>query len=193
LLVGIAGRHLGGDFSYDRVEASGTVETHFGFKDTRELFVRGIAGAAAASSGAPLQRQLQPGGGDYVRGLERGEVLAHSLLWQQLIAGMSFSGIWKRIHRQQQSHPDSSGNSGPKLPFDPNDSYVTLFFDHAGSGNSTSFSRTLTSGRSLKGFGIAAELDRLQGKFDFTIGYAYSPQSELHKRGLVFTGIKFRL
>jgi hypothetical protein len=192
LLVGIAGRHLGGDFSYDTIEASGTIETHFGFKDTRELFVRGIAGATTVSSGVPLQRQLQPGGGDYVRGLERGEVLARSVLWQQLITGMSFSGIWKRIHRQQQSHPGSD-NSGPKLPFDPNESYVTLFLDHAWSGNSTSFSRTLTSGKSLKGFGIAAELDRLQGKFDFTIGYAFSPQSELHQKGLVFTSIKFRL
>jgi hypothetical protein len=40
--------------------------------------------------------------------------------------------------------------------------------------------------------GIAAELGRLSQRMDLTVGYGYSRQSTLHKRGVIFLGVNIR-
>jgi hypothetical protein len=184
-----AGRWLGADFSYDTVEASGSTQITFGLQDTNQFLLRGKAGLGSASQGTPVQKQLQIGGANYIRGLERGEYLAHALVWQQVEAGVSFLSLWRWARSLRRS---ANTSQSPALPFDAENSYVKVFFDHGRISPATSITRAAESGAVLQGYGIAAELGRLQNRIDLTIGYGFSPQSALHKKGVVFTGFEIR-
>jgi hypothetical protein len=189
-----AGRWLGADFSYDSMEISGSTQITFGLQDTRQFLLRGKAGLASASHGTPVQKQIQIGGADYVRGLERGEYLAHALVWQQVEAGVSFVSFWRWLKslRRGAAPAGTAARQGPTLPFDTENSYVKIFFDHGRISSAASITRAAESGMALQGYGIAAELGRLQNRMDLTIGYGFSPQSALHKKGVVFTGFEIR-
>jgi hypothetical protein len=188
-------RKVGGDFAYDSAYATGTAELSFGIREPYQFLLRSRAGAGNASRGTPLQRLFQVGGADYVRGLEKGEFTPNTLLWQQSEAGASLPTVWGWI-RSALGRPNSSqacSSPGPSpLPFSLARSYLELFWDHARASEGTSLRNVPDRGSSLQGYGFAIELGQLQNSLNLSIGWGYSPQSYLHKHGVMFVGATFR-
>jgi hypothetical protein len=182
---------LGADFAYDSVLTTGTAELSFGIQEPYQFLVRERAGAGSVSHGTPLQRLFQIGGADYVRGLERGEFTANTLVWQRSEAGINFTTLLNWIRSERCSSPATPCNDSqsPQLPFNLHHSYLEVFFDHARVSPGTSYGNTDTAGRVLQGYGIALELGKLQNTINLSIGYGYSAQSTLHPHGVMFVGV----
>lgn len=191
------GRWLGGDFAYDAAQASGSFELTFGTREPYEYLLRGRAGAGSASRGTPLPRLFQIGGPDYVRGLERGEFTANTLLWQQAEAGPSLTKLWSWIQALRPGHKNPAAcadATSPQLPFNLRTSYLALFYDHARVGQGTSLPNVLdqSASASLQGYGAALELGKVKNVMNISLGYGYSPQSQLHRHGVMFVGVTLR-
>jgi hypothetical protein len=191
------GRWLGGDFAYDAVQASGSFELTFGTREPYEYLLRGRAGAGSASRGTPLPRLFQIGGPDYVRGLERGEITGNTLLWQQAEAGPSLTKLWSWIQALRPGHKKPAAcadATSPQLPFNLRTSYLALFYDHARVAQGTSLPNVLdpSASASLQGYGAALELGKVKNVMNISLGYGYSPQSQLHRHGVMFVGVTLR-
>jgi len=189
------GRWLGGDFAYDVASATGTFELTFGIREPNQYLIRGRAGAGSASHGTPLPRRFQIGGPDYVRGLERGEFTANTLLWQRAEAGPSLKTLGSWIQALRPSHPQPApctDSKSSQLPFDLRSSYLEVFYDRARVSQGTSWLNVPDQGASLQGYGAALELGKLKNTITISLGYGYSPQSTLHRHGTMFVGVTLR-
>jgi hypothetical protein len=189
-------RWLGGDFAYDAAAATGTFELTFGLREPHQYLIRGRAGAGSASRGTPLPRLFQIGGPDYVRGLERGEFTANTLLWQQAEGGPSLTTLLGWIQALRPSHrqpPPCTDTSSARLPFDLRSSYLEVFYDHARVSQGTSWVNVLDQSTSLQGYGAALELGKVKNTIGLSLGYGYSPQSTLHRHGVMFVGVTLKM
>jgi hypothetical protein len=71
--------------------------------------------------------------------------------------------------------------------------YVKVFYDRGRVFETKSLGEILNPAHGVKGYGIAAELRGIafikNKRANLTIGYARSPDSLLHRRGVVVTGL----
>ena len=98
----------------------------------------------------------------------------------------------------KKSGPRTEGGSEDPTPkqfggIDLANTYVKTFYDRGRLFDTTSLGRILNPAHGVKGYGIAAELRGLaiiqNKRANLTIGYARSPDSLLHRRGIIVTGL----
>src|SRR5204862_5653260 len=102
--------------------------------------------------------------------------------------------LWHVVSRhsvtERLTSADCFGTGESQLPFQINNAYLKVFYDRGRVHDSDSFVGPVTVDRVAEGYGAAVELRRLGGKnINLSIGYAYSPESTLHKHGTTYTGV----
>jgi hypothetical protein len=169
-------RHLSGDFDFSRPQVSSTTEGLFGWRTRQDLLVRHTWLAGDATAGTPLFQLHRLGGATNVRGIEEGEYVGRTLRAQQFTVGIGLPVLWPAL--AQPGGPAALVNS-----------YVTMFYDR---GRVTLDEAT----RDAHGYGVGVEIRNLPAgrrRAHISIGWARSPQSFLHRRGVMTMGVHFGL
>jgi hypothetical protein len=190
---------LGGDFSYRQYDLSAGVQMFFGFAAPTDLFLRYQRGAGATSSETPLHKLFRLGGPLNVRGLEEGEFVGNSYAYDRAEFGIAFLPLVRTV-RNLFPHGKKTVNANPELPAATNfggidlaNTYVKIFYDRGRVFDTKSLGEILNPAHGVKGYGIAAEMRGIafimNKRANLTIGYARSPDSLLHRRGVVVTGL----
>jgi hypothetical protein len=87
--------------------------------------------------------------------------------------------------------PPMPGEEPAKPAIDLSKIYLKAFYDRGRVSNDASLSDLLALRHAAKGYGFAVEIQALPAagrRITFSIGYARSPDSVLHRSGLVITG-----
>jgi outer membrane protein assembly factor BamA len=171
----------------------------FGFSAPTDLFLRYQRGTGATSNGAPLYKLFRLGGPLNVRGLEEGEFVGNSYAYDRAELGVallpavrtirSLFPHGKKADNQTSAEPAATNFGGIDLA----NTYVKTFYDRGRVFDTKSLGEILNPAHGVKGYGIAAEMRGIafimNKRANLTIGYARSPDSLLHRRGVVVTGL----
>ena len=190
---------LGGDFSYRQFELSAGAQMFFGFSAPTDLFLRYQRGTGSTSSGTPLIKLFRLGGPLNMRGLEEGEFVGNSYAYDRSEFGVALLPLVGTI-RNLFPHGKKASNTNPEEPAATNfggidlaNTYVKIFYDRGRVFETKSLGEILNPAHGVKGYGIAAEMRGIafimNKRANLTIGYARSPDSLLHRRGVVVTGL----
>jgi hypothetical protein len=192
---------LGADFAYRQYDLSGGAQVFFGFTSPANMFLRYVRGAGASSSGTPLFKAFRLGGSLNVRGLEEGEFVGNSYAYDRTELGVGLLPLVSTIRRllpfgkKSDQRGAEDQDAAPKQfgGIDLANTYVKMFYDRGRVFETKSLGEILNPAHGVKGFGIAAELRGLafiaNKRANLTIGYARSPDSLLHRRGIIVTGL----
>lgn len=187
-------RVFGADYDYNKVNVTLSAEFFFGFSSWRDTLLRYNRVMGTSTHGTPIFELQRLGGPATVRGLEEGEVIGRKLSADQAEFGVNALLIWQVISRGSVAETlrktDCTG--GEQGPFDFRNAYLKFFYDRGRVHDADSFLAPNTFSRTAEGYGAAIELRRLGGQnVNLSLGYAYSPQSSLHKHGTIYTGISY--
>jgi len=148
---------------------------------------------STSTPGTPLFELGRLGGPLTVRGLEEGEFIGRKLSADQFELGINALVLWHVVTRkpvEEMLLRDCLDESTSGLPFDVSNAYLKVFYDLGRVHDQDSFVNPIA--RTARGYGIALELRQMAGKnVNLSIGYAYSPDSALHKSGTVYTGVSY--
>ena len=190
---------LGADFAYRQYELTAGAQVFFGFSAPNNMFLRYQRGVGASSSGTPIFKSFRLGGSLNVRGLEEGEFVGNSYAYDRTEFGVAFLPLIRTIRFMlpfgRKSGARGSEDATPKQfgGIDLNNTYVKTFYDRGRLFDTKSLGAILNPAHGVKGWGIAAEMRGLafiqNKRANLTIGYARSPDSLLHRRGIVVTGL----
>ncbi|HSK62682.1 MAG TPA: hypothetical protein VK893_02535, partial [Pyrinomonadaceae bacterium] len=191
---------LGADFAYRQYELSAGAQIFFGFTSPTNMFLRYVRGAGASSSGTPLFKEFRLGGSLNVRGLEEGEFIGNSYAYDRTEFGVGLLPLVSTVRHllpfgRKSDQRGSEENAGPKQfsGIDLANTYVKIFYDRGRVFETKALGEILNPAHGVKGYGIAAELRGLafinNKRANLTIGYARSPESLLHRRGIIVTGL----
>jgi hypothetical protein len=184
---------LGGDFAYRQYELTAGAQVFFGFSSPVDLFLRYQRTVGATGNGAPEFQLFRLGGAQNVRGLEEGELIGSSFATDRTEFGV---GLLPIIRGTRTLFGRS--NNDESLPtnlagLDLTNTYIKVFYDRGRTFDEKTLTRILNPAHGVKALGIAAELRGIgflgRTRLNLTIGYARSPDSLLHPRGLVVTGV----
>ena len=190
---------IGGDFSYRQYELSTGAQMFFGFAAPTDLFLRYQRGTGATSSGTPLIKLFRLGGPLNMRGLEEGEFVGNSYAYDRSEFGVALLPLVHTV-RNLFPHGKKTNDANPQEPAATNfggidlaNTYVKIFYDRGRVFETKSLGEILNPSHGVKGYGIAAEMRGIafimNKRANLTIGYARSPDSLLHRRGTVVTGL----
>jgi hypothetical protein len=189
---------FGADYEYNKVNVTVSTEFVFGFKSWRDLLLRYNRVMGVSTHGTPIFELQRLGGPLTVRGLEEGEIIGRKLSADQFEFGLNALFVWGIISRKSVAESllktdcETSEDPSSRLPFDIRNSYLKFFYDLGRMHDSDSFLAPGNFSRTAEGYGAAIELRRLGGQnVNLSLGYAYSPQSTLHKHGTIYTGISY--
>lgn len=194
---------LGADFAYRQYELNAGAQVFFGFSAPNNLFLRYQRGVGASSGGTPIFKAFRLGGSLNVRGLEEGEFVGNSYAYDRTELGVALLPLIRTIRYMlpfaRPSGPrGTQGGAEDATPkqfggIDLNNTYVKTFYDRGRLFDTNSLGGILNPAHGVKGWGIAAELRGLafiqNKRANLTIGYARSPDSLLHRRGIIVTGL----
>ncbi len=190
---------FGADFDYRQYELTAGAQMFFGFTSSTDLFLRYQRGVGASSNGTPLFKLFRLGGPLNVRGLEEGEFVGNSYAYDRSELGVGFLPLlrtFRQIFSRSKKSEQSGSADGPPPNFagiDLANTYVKVYYDRGRTFDSKSLGAILNPAHGVKGYGIAAELRGIafiqNRRANLTIGYARSPESLLHRRGIVVTGL----
>jgi hypothetical protein len=180
-LVKRGGSLFGGDFLFTRRDASATGRIFWGWRSRKDVFFRYKRGVGGGTVGTPIFLLQRIGGSGNVRGIEEGEYIGRYAAYDQWTAGISFAALWTTFGGGERG-------LGPLA-----EAYLTALHDRAALDDAGPITRP---GGSFHGSGIGVEL-RNMGAFgrrvNLLIGYARSPQSALHRRGMMILDVNFGL
>jgi hypothetical protein len=198
---------FGGDFKYDRYLLSVGGQIFFGFASPTDAFLRYERGAGIGSRGTPLFDLFRLGGSQFGRGLEEGEVIGRSVAYDRSELGAGILPLWHLVKhalpgsKQKSASGGAADGGNPESNAAPNIAgidlstvYVKVFYDRARLFDTSSFSDVLNPSHGVHGYGAAFELRGMNvggRRANLTLGYARSPQSSLHRRGVIVTGVSF--
>lgn len=168
-------RQFSGDYDFWRPHIAASAEALSGWRSRRELLFRHEWGATFASAGTPLFQLPRMGGGGNVRGIEQGEFVGRELRYQQSTVGIGLPVFWPALEKAEGQIAALAH------------SYLTAFYDRGRVGEASRFT-------SANGYGIAAEIRDLPAgkqRAHISVGWARSPQSVLHRRGVVTMRVIF--
>jgi hypothetical protein len=134
-----------------------------------------------------------------VRGLDEGEFVGNSYAYDRAEFGIAFLPLVRTV-RNLFPHGKKTVNANPELPAATNfggidlaNTYVKIFYDRGRVFDTKSLGEILNPAHGVKGYGIAAEMRGIafimNKRANLTIAYARSPDSLLHRRGVVVTGL----
>jgi hypothetical protein len=116
----------------------------------------------------------------------------------QFEVGINAMVLWNLITRKPVAEMLSKGNCldsddpSAKLPFDIRNAYLKFFYDQGRIHDSDSFAVPGNSNRTARGYGAAVEIRDVGGKnINLSFGYAFSPESALHKSGAIYSGVSY--
>jgi len=179
-----------GDFTFTQVLGSVQSTIYFGFTAPRDFLVRFRKGLGTDTGATPLFELFRLGGSDSLRGMEQGEFVGQKIAFEQSDAGISLRQIvsWIR-HDLRKLEPEKT----PKpSPIDLSKIYILGFYDRAKVTTASTFSDLLLFSHAPKGYGAEVEIESLATgtkRLNLAIGYGYSPDSVLHRKGLVITTV----
>ena len=190
---------IGGDFAYRQYELSAGAQMFFGFASPTDFFLRYQRGTGATSNETPLYKQFRLGGPLNVRGLEEGEFVGISYAYDRTEFGVAFLPLVRTV-RNLFPHGKKTNNATQAEPAPTNiggldlaNTYLKVFYDRGRVFDTKSLGEILNPAHGVKGYGIAAEMRGIafimNKRANLTIGYARSPDSVLHRRGVVVTGL----
>ena len=184
---------FGADYKFNKLRALVSADILFGSSSAKDFFVRYNRVMSTSTHGTPLFELARLGGPLTVRGLEEGEIIGRKLSADQFEFGVNALVLWHLFTRKQVAttlQRDCLDESTSSLPFDVSNAYLKVFYDLGRVHDPDSFSDPLS--RTAKGYGLALELRQLGSKnINLSIGYAYSPDSVLHKSGTIYTGVSY--
>ena len=188
-------RLFGADYKYNKASASVTFEAFFGSSSPRDYFFRYTRVMSTATHGTPVFELFRLGGPGSVRGIEEGEFIGRKMSADQFEVGINVLLLWQWIARNNAAkdlqRDECEGEVESALPVDLSKTYLKVFYDLGRINDQDSFS-TGPVRLSARGYGLAFELRQLGGQdINLTIGYAYSPESRLHRSGTVYTGVSY--
>lgn len=185
---------LGGDFDFRQYLLTGTLESFFGFQNGRDFRLRYRRGFGAASIGTPAYQFFRLGGVSSVRGIEEGEFVGRGIGFAQAEAAVSARWLWSLIPKKPVPPSDPAAEpaaSSPPPPISLDQVYVTVFYDRGHVLARPRVGDLVRLNKPAWGRGIAVELRGLANKANISIGYARSPQSLDHRKGLMIIGVGF--
>jgi hypothetical protein len=177
-----------GDFAFTQVLGSMRGTLYFGVATPRDFLLRFRKGLGTNTGAPPLFELFRLGGSDTLRGMEQGEFVGQKIAFEQGDAGVSVRQIvaWFK-HDAKKLEPEQS----PKpSPIDLSKIYVLGFYDRARITTASTFSDLLWFNHAPKGYGAEVEIESLSAgtkRLSLSLGYGYSPDSVLHRKGVVVT------
>ncbi len=184
---------LGGDFAYRQYELAAGAQVFFGFSSPADLFLRYQRTVGATGNGAPEFQLFRLGGAQNVRGLEEGELIGSSFATDRTEFGVGLLPIIQGVRTLFGRRSDDKNFPTNIAGLDLTNTYIKVFYDRGQTFDEKTLSRILNPAHGVKALGIAAELRGIgflgRTRLNLTIGYARSPDSLLHPRGLVVTGV----
>ena len=186
---------LGSDLPYQAWNIRASIEGVFWlFSATPrgDILLRYVHGYGDTSNDTPLFRFLRVGGEANVRGVEEGEFIGQRLQSQQFEAGVSLCSLGQLIFPMALKSDNPTVGECQAGSLDLSRAFLKAFFDHADVAERVAGSQFIRGSRSILGGGAAVELHDLQVgslKLSLALGYAYSPDSQRHPSGTVFTQV----
>jgi hypothetical protein len=179
LLGAVVPSALSDHFDYTMWQAALGTTIWFGWQDSRDFFLSQNARNGSLFGHAP-DLELFRLGGSSVRGLQEGELAGQSVLSTSTELGYGLARLGHLLF--------SSTNS---TPLDA--TYLTGFIDWGRTSQSGSIGSPWHEGSGAVAYGAAIDIAQssLGPLSRFNIGYAYSPQSKLHRSGMVFVSASF--
>jgi hypothetical protein len=183
-----------GDFVFTQVQASVQATLYFGgTQHPRDYFVRFRKGIGTSNGATPLFELFRLGGTDNTRGVEQGEQVGRQIAFEQSEAGVSARQIVSWFQRKPTAALVDPPAAQPPSPIDLNRIYLTGFYDRGrvfSNPGSSSFSDLMIFNHGAKGYGLLVALAGLSvgnRRITLGIGYARSPDSRQHSKGLPIT------
>jgi hypothetical protein len=168
-------------------------QVFFGFSSPADLFLRYQRTVGATGNGAPEFQLFRLGGAQYVRGLEEGELIGSSFATDRTEFGVGLLPIIQGAKTLFGRKGDNKNLPTNVAGLDLTNTYIKVFYDRGRTFDEKTLSRILNPAHGVNALGIAAELRGIgflgRTRLNLTIGYAHSPDSLLHPRGLVVTGV----
>jgi hypothetical protein len=96
------------------------------------------------------------------------------------------------VFRPPKPPHEKTANAKPPRALNLATTYVKVFYDRGATANTASAANLLAVSHAAHGYGVAAEvsgLPVLKRRASLTIGYGRSPQSLLHRSGMIITGV----
>lgn len=184
---------LDGDFAYRQYELSAGAQIFFGFSTPADFFLRYQRTVGATGNGAPDFQLFRLGGAQNVRGLEEGELIGSSFATDRMEFGVGLLPIIRGARTLFGRRSEDKNFPTNIAGLDLTNTYIKVFYDRGRTFDEKTLSRILNPAHGVKALGIAAELRGIgflgRTRLNLTIGYARSPDSLLHPRGLVVTGV----
>jgi len=189
---------LGGDYKYNKMQGTLTSEVFFGSISSKDFFLRHNHVMGRSTRGTPVFELFRLGGPNTVRGMEEGEFIGRKLSAEQFEFGINTLVFWHLVTRKPVSDSllkdPCADEQQSALPLDISNSYLKVFYDRGRISDPDSFPGSPDFKKVASGYGIAFEIRRLGGQnINLSIGYAHSPQSELHKKGTLYTGVSLSI
>src|ERR1051325_1068865 len=179
------------DFPFTQVSMSGQGTIFFSTKHARDVFLRFRQGLGTSNGRTPLFELFRLGGNDVLRGIEQGEFVGRQIGYQQFEAGVGVATIASWF-QHKKTEPAKLREESSKLPIDLSKVYLKGFYDRGRVSDNSDFSELFVVRHAARGYGAAVEVQALpaQGRtVTLSIGYARSPDSVLHRKGLAITGV----
>lgn len=195
-------RAFGADYSYSKISTLVQTELQFGWQTSTDVFISYKQGINAGSRGTPVFELPRLGGPDNLRGIEEGERIGRNLYFGQFDVGFNSLTLLNmlqgknKVRGNEDFGLDETSESAPGLKDYLSKIYLKVFYDFGRIKDDTSYTTNPNFRRTAKGYGIAVELRRLVrdqkgNNINFSFGYARSPESILHRRGLFFAGVGY--
>jgi hypothetical protein len=177
-----------GDFTFTQLLVSAQATLFFGISHPRDFFVRFRKGMGTSNGETPLFELFRLGGNDNTRGVEQGEQIGREIAFEQYEGGISARQLISWIRGESKaSQPEQT----PKAtPIDLTKIYLKGFYDRGRVSETGSFADLLAFHHGAKGYGAAVEMEVLSAgnkRVTLSMGYARSPDSVLHRKGVPIT------
>jgi hypothetical protein len=179
------------DFPFTQISVAGQGTLFFGAKHARDFFLRFRQGIGTSNGRTPLFQLFRLGGADVLRGIEQGEFVGRQIGYQQFEAGVSVRQIASWFSHQSKS-PAKPDEEAAKSPIDLSKIYLKGFYDRGRVFDNADFRDLFVVPHAARGYGFAVEVQALPAQsrsVTLSIGYARSPDSILHRKGLALTGV----
>ncbi len=188
---------LGGDFTFNRYHVTAQAEIFWGITGSNDFLVSYSRGLGTSSSTTPLFELFGLGGTASVRGIEEGEFVGRNIAFDQSEFGVNAQSLWHWIkHKSKTAAP--AGPSGTS-PLDTllsglgiTSIFLNGFYDRGRVTNEASVGDLLGLGHSTHGAGFDLELRGLRvanKRANLSLGYARSPESILHHKGVFISSL----
>jgi outer membrane protein assembly factor BamA len=174
------------------------VQGFAGITGPEDFLIRYARGIGMGSRAMPLFELFQLGGNNSVRGIEQGEFVGRGIAFDQSEVGVNTASVWRWVSRKQGQPkpavvPAGSAAAAPAPSLSKlgiSSIFVVGFYDRGRVAQASSLGELLDLQHALHGYGCKAELRGLRAGTrmgNLSIGYARSPGSVLHSKGVFIT------